>query len=88
MVRSRVWKSGVLKPHLKTKSTEDLVAELTTLQIRRHKAKRRHLLLLKLATGLTALDFHRMQEEVTAEVAQISVAITDLKLEIKRRGEL
>ena len=75
----------MLKPHLKTKSTEDLVAELTTLQIRRHKAKRRHLLLLKLATGLTALDFNRMQDEVTEEIAQTSRAITDLKLVIKRR---
>ena len=61
------------------------MAELTTLQIRKHKAKRRHLLLLKLATGLTALDFNRMQDEVTEEIAQTSRAITDLKLVIKRR---
>ena len=85
MVRSRVWKAGVLK---QTKSTEDLVHELTALQIRKHKASRRQRLLLKLSASLAALDFNRMHGEVTAEIAQISVAITDLKLELKRRGKL
>ena len=85
MVRSRVWKAGVLK---QTKSTEDLVYELTALQIRKHKASRRQRLLLKLSASLAAADFNRMHGEVTQEIAQVSVAITDLKLEIKRRGEL
>ena len=85
MVRSRVWKAGVLK---QTKSTEDLVYELTALQIRKHKASRRQRLLLKLSASLAAADFNRMHGEVTQEIAQTSRAITDLKLEIERRGEL
>ena len=75
----------MLKPHLKAKATDDLVYELTKLQIQKHKAIRRQQLLLKLSASLAAVDFNRMQDEVTEGIAQTSRAITDLKLVIKRR---
>ena len=86
MVRSKIWKAGLLKPDLKAKSTDGLVCELADLQIRRHKASRRQQLLLKLSASLAAVDFNRMQGEVTAEIAQMAVAIMNLELEIKQRG--
>ena len=89
MVRSKVWKSGLLKqqPHLWATSTEDLACEMVKLQISRHKAKQRLKVLLKLSgCVLTDAAFNRMHGEATEEIAQTSLAITDLKTKIKRRG--
>ena len=89
MVRSKVWKSGLLKqhPHLWATSTEDLACEMVKLQISRHKAKRRLKVLLKLpGCVLDDAAFNRMQGEATEEIAQTSLPTTDLKTEIKRRG--
>ena len=91
MVRSKVWKAGLFlkptQPHLRGKSAEDLACELVKLQISRHKAKQRLKVLLKLC-GCVLEDaaFNRMHGEATEEIAQTSLAITDLKTEIKRRG--
>ena len=89
MVRSKVWKSGLLKPqpHLRATSTEDLACEMVKLQISRHKAKRRLKVLRKL-TGCVLDDaaFNRMHGEATDEIAQSNLAIMNLKSEIKRRG--
>ena len=89
MVRSKVWKAGLLKqqPHLWATSTEDLACEMVKLQISRHKAKRRLKVLLKLSgCVLDDAAFNRMHGEATDEIAQTSLAIMDLKTEIKRRG--
>ena len=89
MVRSKVWKSGLLKqhPHLWATSTDDLACEMVKLQISRHKAKRRLKVLLKLSgCVLDDAAFNRMHGEATDEIAQTSHAIMDLKTEIKRRG--
>ena len=89
MVRSKVWKAGLLKPHphLRGKSTEDLACELVKLQISRHKAKQRLRLLLNLSVCVLTDDaFNRMHDEANEDIAQISFAITDLETEIKRRG--
>ena len=90
MVRSKLWKGGLLTPtqrHLRAKSTEELACELVTLLRRKQKAKQRLMLLLKLSVGLLAdVDFNRMQGEATDEIAQATRAITDLKTAIKRRG--
>ena len=89
MVRSKIWKSGLLKPQpqLPAKSAEDLACELVKLQISRHKAKQRLKVLLKLpGCVLTDAAFNRMHGEATEEIAQASLAITDMKTEIKRRG--
>ena len=89
MVRGKVWKSGLLKPQpqLRAKIAEDIVYELVKLQISRHKAKRRLKVLLKLSGCVLTDDaFNRMHGEATEEIAQTSLAITDLKKEIKRRG--
>ena len=88
-MRGKVWKSGLLKPQpqLRAKIAEDLVYELVKLQISRHKAKRRLKVLLKLSgCVLDDAAFNRMHGEATEEIAQTSLAITDLKTEIKRRG--
>ena len=89
MVRSRVWKAGLLKPHphLRATSTEDLACEMVKLQISKHKAKQRLKVLLKLSgCVLDDAAFNRMHGEATEEIAQTSLAISDLKAEIKRRG--
>ena len=89
MVRSKVWKSGLLKPHPHhwAKPTEDLACEMVKLQISRHKANRRLKVLLKLSgCVLDDAAFNRMHGEATDEIAQSSLAIMDLKSEIKRRG--
>ena len=88
-MRGKVWKSGLLKPQpqLRPKSAEDLACELVKLQISRHKAKQRLRLLLKLSRCvLDDAGFNRMHGEATEEIAQTSLAITDFKAEIKRRG--
>ena len=91
MARSKAWKAGLFlkptQPHLRGKSTEDLACELVKLRISRHKAKQRLKVLLKLC-GCVLEDaaFNRMHGEATEEIAQTSLAITDLKSEIKRRG--
>ena len=89
MVRTKQWKCGSLKaaqPHLRAKSTEELACELVNLLRRKHKAKQRLKLVLKLSVGLADADFNRMQSEATDEIAQATRAITDLKTELKRRG--
>ena len=89
MVRSKVWKSGLLKqqPHLWATSTEDLACEMVKLQISRHKAKRRLKVLRKLSgCVLDDAAFNRMHGEATDEIAQSNLAIMNLKSEIKRRG--
>ena len=89
MVRGEVWKSGLLKPQtqLRAKSAEDLACEMVKLQISRGKAKQRLKVLLKLSVCVLTDDaFNRMHGEATEEIAQTSLAITDLKTEIKRRG--
>ena len=88
-MRGKVWKSGLLKPQpqLRAKSAEDLARELVELQISRRKAKQRLKVLLKLSGCVLTDDaFNRMHGEATEEIAQTSLAITDLKTEIKRRG--
>ena len=85
MVRSKVRNSDLLKPltHLQGKSTDDLGCELFKLQISRHKAKQRLKVLLKLSgCVLDDAAFNRMHGEATGEIAQTSLAITDLKTEI------
>ena len=76
MVRSKVWKAGLFvkptQPHLRAESTEDLACDMVKLQIRKHKAKQRLKLLLKLPVGLAYEDFNRMHSEATAEIAQES----------------
>ena len=75
------------QPQLRAKSAEDLACELVKLQISRHKAKQRLKVLLKLSGCVLTDDaFNRMHGEATDEIAQTSLAITDLKPEIKRRG--
>ena len=89
MVRGKVWESVLLKPQpqLRAKSAEDLARELAELQMRRRKANRRLKVLLKLSgCVLDDAAFNRMHGEATEEIAQTSLAITDLKAEIKRRG--
>ena len=90
MVRTKLWKGGLLTPtqrHLRAKSTEELACELVTLLRRKQKAKQRLKLLLKLSVGLLAdVDFNRMHGEATDEIAQATRAIMDLKTTIKRRG--
>ena len=90
MVRSKLWKGGLLTPtqrHLRAQSTEELACELVNLLRRTQKSKQRLKLLLKLSVGLLAdVDFNRMHGEATEEIAQTSLAITDLKTEIRRRG--
>ena len=89
MVRSKVWKAGLLKqqPHLWATSTDDLACEMVKLQIGRHKAKRRLKVLRKLSgCVLDDAAFNRMHGEATEEIEQASLAITDMKTEIKRRG--
>ena len=90
MVRSKLWKGGLLTPtqrHIRAKSTEELACELVNLTRRKQKAKARLKLLLKHSVGLLAdADFNRMHSEATDEIAQASRAITDLKTELKRRG--
>ena len=89
MVRSKVWKSGLLKqqPHLWATSTEDLACEMVKLQISRHKANRRLKVLLKLSgCVLDDAAFNRMHGEATDEIAQSNLAIMNLKSEITRRG--
>ena len=88
-VRSKVWKSGLLKQHqhLWATSTEDLACEMVKLQISRHNAKRRLKVLLKLSgCVLDDAAFNRMHGEATDEIAQSNLAIMNLKSEIKRRG--
>ena len=82
MVRSKVWKSGLLKQHthLWATSTEDLACEMVKLQISRHKAKRRLKVLLKLSgCVLDDAAFNRMHGEETDAIAQSNLAIMDLK---------
>ena len=89
MVRSEVWKAGLLKqqPHLWATSTEDLACEMVKLQIGRHKAKRRLKVLRKLSgCVLDDAAFNRMHGEAADEIARSNLAITDLKSQIKRRG--
>ena len=38
------------------------------------------------AVGMAHADFIRMESEATAEIAQESQAITEMKAELKRRG--
>ena len=60
---------------------------LVKLQISRHKAKQRLNVLLRLSgCVLDDAALNRMHGEATEEIAQTSLAITDLKTEIKRRG--
>ena len=60
---------------------------MVKLQVSRHKAKRRLKVLLKLSgCVLDDAAFNRMHGEATDEIAQTSLAIMDLKTEIKRRG--
>ena len=89
MVRSKVWKSGLLKqhPHLWATSTEGLACEMVKLQINKHKGKRRLKVLLKLSgCVLDDAAFNRMHGEATDEIAQSNLAIMNLKSEITRRG--
>ena len=90
MVRSKTWKSRWVEPsqpHLRAKSTEELACELVNLIRRKQKAKHRLKLLLKLSGCVITDDaFNRMHGEATEEIAQASLAITDMKTEIKRRG--
>ena len=89
MVRSKVWKAGLLKqqPHLWATSTEDLAGEMVKLQTSRHKANRRLKVLLKLSgCVLDDAAFNRMHGEATDEIAQSNLAIMNLKSEITRRG--
>ena len=89
MVRSRVWKFGLLKPqpHLRAKSAEDLACELVKLLIRKHKMGRRQKLLRKLnGAVLTEADFNRLEREASDDVAEALVLIKALKQEMQRRG--
>ena len=89
MAQRKVWKASLLKPHphLRATSTEDLACEMVKLQIRKHKAKQRLKVLLTLSgCVLTDAAFNRMHGEATGDIAQTSLAIKDLKSEIKRRG--
>ena len=89
MVRSRLWKVGLLEPSQphRAKSTEELACELVNLTRRKQKAKARLKLLLKHSVGLIAdADFNRMHNEVTDEIAKATQAIADVKTELKRRG--
>ena len=89
MVRSKVWKSGLLKqqPHLWATSTDDLACKMVKLQISKHKDKRR-LKVLRNLSGCVLDDaaFNRMHGDATDEIAQTSLAIMSLKSEIMRRG--
>ena len=89
MVRSRVWKFGLLKPqpHRQAKSAEDLARELVQLLIRKHKTGRRQQLLWKLnGDVLTEADFNRLEREASDDVAEALVLIKALKQEMQRRG--
>ena len=89
MVRSRVWKCGLLKPrpHLRAISAEDLARELVKLLIRKHKMGRRLKLLRKLnGAVLTEADFNRLEREASDDVAEALVLIKALKQEMQRRG--
>ena len=89
MVRSRVWKCGLLKPqpHLRAKSAEDISRELVKLLIRKHKMGRRQKLLRKLSGAvLTESDFNRLEREASDDVAEALVLIKALKQEMQRRG--
>ena len=90
MVRTNLWKGGLLTPtqrHIRAKSTQELAYELVNLTRRKQKAKARLKLLLKHSVGLLAdADFNRMHSEATDGIAKASRAITDLKTELKRRG--
>ena len=89
MVRSKAWKSRWVKPsqpHLRAKSTEELACELVNLLKRKHEAKQRLKLLLKHSVGALAdADFYRMESEAIDGVAKVSQAVTDTKMEMKRR---
>ena len=90
MVRSNLWKGGLLTPtqrHLRAKSTEELACELVNLTRRKQKAKARLKLLLKHSVGALAdADFYRIESEATDGIAKVSQAVTDTKMEMKRRG--
>ena len=91
MVRTKLWKAGLLlkptQPRLRAQSTEELACELVNLTRRKQKAKARLKLLLKHSVGLIAdADFNRMHNEVTDEIAKATQAIADVKTELKRRG--
>ena len=90
MVRSNLWKGGLLTPthrHLRAKSTEELACELVNLTRRKQEAKQQHGMLLKLSVGLLANeDFIRVESEATDGIAKASQAITDLKTSLTRRG--
>ena len=90
MVRTKLRKADLLlkpaQPHLRAESAEDLACEMVKLQIRKHKAKQRLKLLLKLSVGTAHADFNRMHSEATAEIAHECQAISDMKAELKRRG--
>ena len=60
---------------------------MVKLQINYDKSRQRLNALLKLSgCVLDDAAFNRMHGEATEEIAQTSLAITDLKSEIKRRG--
>ena len=90
MVRTKLWKGGLLTPtqrHIRAKSTEELACELVNLTRRKQKAKQQLGMLLKLSVGLLAdEDFIRMESEATDGIAKATRAITDLKTELTRRG--
>ena len=90
MVRTKLWKGGLLTPtqwHLRAKSTEELACELVNLTRRKQKTKARLKLLLKHSVGALAdADFYRMESEATDDIATTTQAITDLKTVMKRRG--
>ena len=89
MVRSRVWKFGLLKPQPphRAKSAEDLTRELVKLLIRKHKMGRHQKLLRKLNGAVLAeSDFNRLEREASDDVAEALVLIKALKQEMQRRG--
>ena len=90
MVQSKVWKARLPKPsqpYLQAISTEELACELVNLLKRKHEANQRLKLLLKHSVGALAdADFYRMESEATDGIAKVSQAVTDTKMEMKRRG--
>ena len=90
MVRSNLWKGGLLTPtqrHLWAKSAEELACELVNLTRRKQKAKARLKLLLKHSVGALADEgFIRMHCEAMGDVAKATEAATNVKTELKRRG--
>ena len=70
MVRSKLWKGGLLTPtqrHIRAQSTEELACELVNLTRRKQKAKARLKLLLKHSVGLLADALYELGKVEEAE---------------------